>query len=211
MTKIYSYVIEHDYGLAPNPFGGYCTLAVCKPKIRKSTYLNIGDWIIGTGSRSLEKATKEKYIGKLIYAMKIDERINFNQYWNDERFQYKKPVPHGSLSNMYGDNIYYSDEQNVFHQIDSAHSNEDGSINKQHLKRDTEGKNVLISNTFYYFGENAPIIPKLFRNICHAGIGEKKIVENEATDFIDWLTANFKKGIHGDPVNWIKYKQLKLL
>ena len=25
--KNFSYKIEHDFGLAPNPFGGYCTLA----------------------------------------------------------------------------------------------------------------------------------------------------------------------------------------
>ncbi|MBW2740862.1 MAG: hypothetical protein JRE64_18905 [Deltaproteobacteria bacterium] len=25
--KLYSYVVDHDYGYAPNPFDGYCTLA----------------------------------------------------------------------------------------------------------------------------------------------------------------------------------------
>lgn len=45
----FSYVVEHDYGLAPNPFGGYCSLAVCKPGIRGNENLKIGDWIIGTG------------------------------------------------------------------------------------------------------------------------------------------------------------------
>lgn len=32
----FSYKIEHDFGLAPNPFGGYCTLAVCKSSIRSN-------------------------------------------------------------------------------------------------------------------------------------------------------------------------------
>ena len=31
---LYSYVITRDYGFAPNPFGGICTLATCKPGIR---------------------------------------------------------------------------------------------------------------------------------------------------------------------------------
>ena len=30
-TRLCSYVVRHDKGLAPNPFWGYCTLAVCTP------------------------------------------------------------------------------------------------------------------------------------------------------------------------------------
>jgi len=56
----YSYLVEHDFGLAPNPFGGYCTLTVCKPIIRKSSKLRIGDWIIGTGSVALSRTFGRK-------------------------------------------------------------------------------------------------------------------------------------------------------
>lgn len=31
----FRYKLNHDYGLAPNPFGGVMTLAVCKGDIRK--------------------------------------------------------------------------------------------------------------------------------------------------------------------------------
>ena len=30
-VKLYSYIVVHDAGLAPNPFYGWCTLAVCTP------------------------------------------------------------------------------------------------------------------------------------------------------------------------------------
>jgi hypothetical protein len=33
--SIFVYVVKHDGGFAPNPFHGFCTLACCKPKIRK--------------------------------------------------------------------------------------------------------------------------------------------------------------------------------
>ncbi len=46
---IYSYVLRYDDGVAPNPFFGFCTLAVCKPVIRRKA--QVGDWIIGTGSK----------------------------------------------------------------------------------------------------------------------------------------------------------------
>ena len=103
--NFFSYVVEHDYGLAPNPFGGYCTLAVCKPGIRKNKNLKIGDWIIGTGSKKLNR------LNHLIYAMKVEEKITFEEYWNDRRFRFKRPIVNGSLVQMYGDNFYHKDEQ----------------------------------------------------------------------------------------------------
>lgn len=30
MARLFSYVVEHDEGRSPNPFGSYCTLANCK-------------------------------------------------------------------------------------------------------------------------------------------------------------------------------------
>jgi len=207
---MYSYVLDHDYGLAPNPFGEFCTLAVCKPRIRRSNNLKIGDWIIGTGSKALEKLSSRKYVGKLIYAMEVQERITFDQYWNDERFAYKRPLVHGSLTTMYGDNIYWRDKHNGWHQLNSAHSNEDGTTNLKHLKSDLGGHNVLISRDYYYFGENAPVIPNEFEGISHSGIGEKLVDQKYIAPFIAWLSRNFEKGIHGDPINWINYKQLNL-
>ena len=65
--NFFSYKLEHDFGLAPNPFGGYCTLAVCKSDIRKNKRLNIGDWIIGIGSQKLKK------LNHLIYTMQVSE------------------------------------------------------------------------------------------------------------------------------------------
>lgn len=41
----FSYVVARDYGFAPNPFGGICTLATCKQRIRNNA--NVNDWIFG--------------------------------------------------------------------------------------------------------------------------------------------------------------------
>jgi len=48
------------------------------PQIRKSA--NVGDWIVGTGSK--------RNVGseELIYAMEITEKVPFEKYANDERF-----------------------------------------------------------------------------------------------------------------------------
>jgi hypothetical protein len=197
--KIFSYKIEHDYGLAPNPFHGYCTLAVCKSQIRNNRNLEIGDWIIGTGS----KALKNTY--ELIFAMRLEEKITFNEYWQDDRFNNKKPVINGSLVQMYGDNIYHQiADSEEWVQENSAHSLKDGVTNEAHLKRDTGGEFVLISEEFYYFGDESPIIPDELKEVCSKGRDFKSpsIPANVAENFITWLETNYSTGIHGDPISW---------
>ncbi len=43
--RIYAYILKVDSGFAPNPFHGWCTLACCKPAIRRKA--RPGDWIVG--------------------------------------------------------------------------------------------------------------------------------------------------------------------
>src|SRR6266446_9096276 len=96
--KLYSYVVARDYGFAPNPFFGVCTLATCKPRIR--SVAQIGDWVIGTGSKTRKR---EKH---LVCAMRVTGAMTFNQYWSDPRFQAKQPNLRGSKKQAFGDNIY---------------------------------------------------------------------------------------------------------
>ena len=35
---VYSYIVAYDSGFAPNPFHGTCTLACCKPTIRRTAH-----------------------------------------------------------------------------------------------------------------------------------------------------------------------------
>ena len=193
---IYSYVISRDYGFAPNPFGEYCTLATCKPGIRKSAA--VGDWIIGSGSNS----QKYNMGNQLIYAMRIDEKMSFKDYWDDPRFQDKKPVMNGSKKQKYGDNIYYYDTlQNNFVQVDSHHSLEDGTINSKNYTKDISGVYVLISKYFWYFGECAPQLPEeLTNSIIKRGMGYKKQSdEGIINQFIHWLSNNYVNGYNGNP------------
>lgn len=195
----FSYKIEHDYGLAPNPFGEYCTLAVCKPSIRNNKHLEIGDWIIGTGSQSLG------LLNHLIYAMKVEAIITFNDYWDDPRFKYKKPIVNGSLVQMYGDNFYHQDSKtNEWIQENSAHSLASGLPNANHVKVDTDGKYVLISKEFYYFGNQSIKIPYKFIDICNKGRNMKRpsIPMDIANEFISWLGQNYHIGQYGTPISW---------
>ena len=91
MPKLFSYVVDHDCGYAPYPFGGFCTLAKCKYgtiKTKHGTRRNIveladeGDWIAGTGGVVLDKSAGH---GKLIYAMRVDEKISLREYCQGNR------------------------------------------------------------------------------------------------------------------------------
>lgn len=80
MSRLFSYVVRYDSGFAPNPFYGSCTLATCKPDIRRSAQPK--DWVVGTGSadRWRDRGTR------LVHAMKVGEAMDFRSFWDDPRF-----------------------------------------------------------------------------------------------------------------------------
>ncbi len=156
MPRLFTYIVRYDIGFAPNPFFGYCTLATCKPGIRKGAV--VGDWIAGVGSK-----TKGQY-GCLVYAMQVEEALSFDDYWSDPRFRRKRPNRVGSLKQRYGDNIYHRvADGKTWVQEDGRHSLDDGSPNMKHVQRDTNPPRVLISQRFVYYGSEAAEIPVTYR------------------------------------------------
>jgi hypothetical protein len=195
------YVVARDYGFAPNPFHGYCTLAACKPVIRRKA--EVGDWIIGMGGSAL-KAT-----GRCIFSMKVTEKLTFNEYWLNPKFLDKKPVRNGSRKMLVGDNIYYLDPTSKkWNQEDSHHSKPDGSINSENLKKDTGTTDkVLISEHFFYFGKEAPMVPAHFLNAIGYKNRRNHLVFDEvaAGNIIQWLENTFSKSLNqitGAPFNF---------
>ena len=152
MARLFLYVVDRDFGFAPNPFHGICTLATCKPRIRKSA--RPGDWVVGMGGRRLRAA------GRCIFAMRIARRITFDDYWDSNDFKVKRPVRTGSLTMMLGDNIYHrADATADWIQEDSHHSHSDGTPNQDNVANDTSVNAVLVSQHYYYFGRAAPSVP----------------------------------------------------
>jgi len=176
-------------------------------KIRSNSNLAIGNWIFGLGSNKLGNENH------LIYAMEVSEKITYEEYWDDPRFLYKKPTQNGGLKKIHGDNIYYK-KYDVWNQLPSLHSKSNGECNSKHLNKDISGKYVLISTNFYYFGENAILIPDEFKLIIgknKRGFSGPKIPFDCGEAFITYLKSNYKRGVMGDPINWREYNQLKLL
>ena len=128
-VRLFVYVVVHDTGFAPNPFSGYCTLATCKPGIRRSA--RVGDWIAGIGS------VQRGQEGKLVFAMRVAETMCFDEYWHDTRFVRKRPNRYGGAEQRCGDNIYHRDPgTGHWIQVAGYHSHEDGTPNRDNIRRD---------------------------------------------------------------------------
>lgn len=137
MSRVYFYVVDRDFGFAPNPFHGSCTLATCKPQIRAR--VRIEDWVIGMGGARLNAT------GRCLFAMQVNQTLSFNEYWSDPDYFDKRPVRNGSSRMMVGDNIYHRDPStNEWRQADSHHSNSDGTVNTHNLNKDTKTDRILI-------------------------------------------------------------------
>lgn len=198
--RLYSYVVARDYGFAPNPFYGFCTLATCKPDIRRTA--EVGDWIIGTGSRSKGRE------GHLVYAMRVSETMTFDQYWGDARFAWKRPSLHGSLKQAFGDNIYHHEADGGWSQENSHHSMHDGSPNPENVQQDTRTDRVLISDHFVYWGGEGPEIRAEFRdwNGVDVSLGRQghrcNFPEELVAQLVAWLEAMGMVGYTGRPTDW---------
>ena len=201
MPRLYSYVVARDFGFAPNPFYNVCTLATCKPEIRK--HANVGDWILGTGS---SKRGKEGY---LVFVMLVSETLTFSEYWENASFREKRPNLRGSKKQAFGDNIYFKDHTGRWRQVDSHHSYTGGTSNPHNIDHDTGTDRVLLSTEFVYWGGSGPQVPPKLRSyngldICAKRGHKCRFPDDLVTDFEAWFRSLDAQGYLGAPADWVK-------
>ena len=186
IVNLYRYIVRYDTGFAPNPYHEFCTIATCKPKIRKAA--QPGDWIMGLGSAQAERD------GQLVYAMRVSETLAFDEYWNDPRFAYKKPRQGSNYEGTCGDNVYrWHDEMGVWIQEKCFHCDDN-------LAEDTNADRVLIGAEFVYYGGAAIDLPVEFlaRGEDYFCRFRNHQVHNLPTDLkngvIEWLESLCRDG-----------------
>ena len=176
MARLFTYTIPVDDGAAPNPFYGMCSLAICKPGIRRVA--QIGDWIVGLGSKNSPSGDRS---GQLVYAMRVEEVVTMQEYdlLAPTRWPHRIPnINSLALHERLGDCIYdYSNS--VPKQRRSVHD-------EGNKDTDIGGKNVLISKDFYYFGSKAVPLPSELLKIRHQTQGHKST--SNAPYFMDFVT-----------------------
>lgn len=182
--KLFSYVVEHDDGHAPNPYFGACTLCRCKYRKHPGGRRNVVElakeaherreivWVLGTGGADSRKSAGN---GKLVYAMRVDEVLSRSEYYKDPRFAEKKPLANGSYKEQQGDNVW------------------------PHGEFERQEQYVLVSRHFYYFGKNAPDIPPVFPKLEKKGRGFRSRFDDAYINrFVKWIKTH-KSGRRGEP------------
>ena len=193
--KLYSYVLRYDDGAAPNPFWGTCTLTICKPDIRRNAEKE--DWVIGTGSKNTR--LKDGFIYDLsdsvVYAMKVTNKLTLSDYDKHCLKYIGKKIPkwfNKDYRVRMGDCIYdYSaippTLRKSVHHLDN-------------IKRDLGGKFALLSNEFYFFGEEPRPLPQELKYIIRRG--QKHLVFEDIETikkFEKWISQFTKNKLYTNP------------
>ncbi|MDD5540197.1 MAG: hypothetical protein PHG61_05855 [Candidatus Marinimicrobia bacterium] len=182
----------YDTGLAPNPFHGKCTLAVCTPNHVRAN-LKQDDYIIGVaGVRLRQKLNLPSDSWRLIYAMKVDEIKELDAYYNAADYKLKIPKLNGSKIDMCGDNFYKLSNGKLAHTGEST-DHDWPEVNEQ----DCKGNRVFIGEPMFYFGSSAREIPsntgwgsKLIRQLNRRSVNVTYILGGRCSD--PWETGDFE-------------------
>ncbi|MCB9025872.1 MAG: hypothetical protein H6625_06115 [Bdellovibrionaceae bacterium] len=175
--RLFTYCLKNDFGASPNPFGGFCTIALTKPIIRKTAKL--GDWIVGLASpeSGLKEANR-----RIVYAMKVTQIMDFADYdmFCRQQCSDKIPIrPSKTYEQFVGDCIYEfipGVDEPVLR--DSVHD-------ARNMESDLKGEKVLISDKYVYWGSEAPELPQNLWKIIKKGKGQQ--IEKNAPYIKDFL------------------------
>jgi hypothetical protein len=185
--RLFTYKVKADRGTAPNPYGGVCSLAICKPKIRSAA--KPGDIVVGFGCKNSSKQDEEF---RIVYVMQVRESIDWKAYIKRCEEQLCEKIPTGAEHP--GDCIYKLDHPSVRCESWSMHT--DGDYGKD-VER---GKRVLLSypDKFWYFGAGSQIelvLPKDFegKNLQHISPMKQGHRSDRNDDYRDQFVRWFNK------------------
>ena len=179
--RIFRFVVRLDRGTTPNPWEGWCSMAVCKPQIRRTA--RVGDWVLGLRSRRNDE---------VVAALRVDEVMTLTEYWRDPRFRAKRPG-----RTALPDNLYRPDRRGEPAQVPNPlHDASD-------IARDVAGRRVLVSWRYWYFGDTSPPLPTDLIHLVHSNQGHALHLRRKPDDvekLVGWLAA-WPTGIHGRPID----------
>lgn len=176
--------------------------------IRKHADLNdviIG--IAGSGKRGLGR-----YHPQLIYWMRVDEILTFDEYWNDPRFKRKRPQIPGPKMNMVGDRTYRHERgapdwsfDTSMHFIASA-----PQIDGGHVVNDTKVDRVLLTKYYTYWGRLGPKVPNHLLPLFPVRRGQKCTRDGELlAQLHDFIGLAHPMQLAGEPADWDNRRYFK--
>jgi len=168
---LYSYLVCIDNGGAPCIQDKLLSLSICKPKIRK--HAKIGDIIIGICAKSMKLNTN---IPQILYIAKITNIVLMETYYN--QYQERNDCIYDNNLNLIPNNFHIC----------------------SNIKTDINGKNVILSNDFIFYGHKHIDIDENFYNIVPKFQGhfsrKNDIYENEFKLMYEKILKRGKIGDH---------------
>lgn len=195
MSTLFSYCLRYDNGAAPNPFWGLCTLAICKPRIRRTAH--VGDWVVGTGSAASPVGNVSDAV---VYAMCVTRKMTMQDYDRFTQLELPGKIPHGKSADRrrhVGDSIY-----DFSMPIPSLRRGAHGEGDR---RTDLSGGWVLLSDHFFYFGDRPVALPEALMGIVKQGQGHKSTFNAPSVeDFVRWIYSlgHPPGSIIGKPQQW---------
>jgi hypothetical protein len=173
--RVHTYAIVVDSGAAPNYDPPGTTLAVCKPRIRRRA--NVGELVLAFAGARVNADEPHT----VVWAGIVRETLTFADYWNDRRFQAKKPACWKSAESCkqqndchrtgqcaHPDNFYRPVDGGLLWVVNPVH----GPEAAQH---DTSGVRVLTFDPSWRFGAHGPRLPESFGlRMTHGRRGERR-------------------------------------
>jgi hypothetical protein len=185
VARLYTYIVQRDSGLAPNPYWDWCTLAVCTPN-HQGSRIEVGDWIAGF----LNKARGHRFL----YALEVAEIIDLDDYFHDPRFQSKKPNLRGDWRQRCGDNFYSRQPDGTWIQHRNAFH-----IGDEIKQKDTKHAKAFTGKRFWYLGRSASKLPARFRPLAGGRGARVNHDPKLVTEFKKWVEHRFSPGISDLP------------
>lgn len=214
---LFSYVVATDSGFAPNPFFGLCTLACCKPAIRRavgarllreSGYADLRElrsaepgfvraqnlWVIGLAGASLPDRLRRS----VVYVMQVTDVLDHESYF--EEHPEKRPRRGRGVTSAdagwHGDAIYTGNDPATAHQVVPCTHSDGDREDANNMRHDLGGRYVLASDHFIYFGTDAPYIP--LEQQLHHGRGHTSNHSSEAIRELEALLNGSWAGLFND-------------
>ena len=211
-------MVATDTGFAPNPFFGVCTLACCKPVIRRSVGARLLEksgsvdirelrsaqpgyirdqniWVVGLAGVSLT----DRLHRSVVYVMQVTDVLDFESYFEEhpEKRPKRDALATPADPAWHGDAIYTGNDPATARQsVPCTHS--DGDHEDEGNKRiDLNGRFVLVSDHFVYFGKDAPYVP--LEKQLHHGIGHGSNHSPEAIAELESLLNGQWADLFNDP------------
>lgn len=209
--RLFTYKVMFDGGTAPNPFGGVCTLAICKPAIRRVA--KKGDLIVGLAPGNE---------GRIVYCMQVTDKKSWKDYIvlctsnaaSNQYFEYaglSHKVPKSETDQ--GDCIWRNAD--LYEEVRPSHSQHAGEDDFQHDVKN--GESVLLSTKFWYFGSGNQFdvrLPDDLRQIIpgrgHRSSGNQTFRDYFVRIFNETLRVHAisEYGVYGNPKNGPETKDM---